>query len=116
MIIYIDGTDTDCRDEAKGPSGEVKIFFNAVAADAVKSDAPTAATYAGNKITVTGVSGSSVQYTIDGTTWKDLRGNWNGITFTSVELADIPGELTNVKVRQKTGNKEYSDPFAVTAG
>ena len=30
LIIYIDGTDTDCRDEAKGPSGEVKIFFNAV--------------------------------------------------------------------------------------
>ena len=30
IIIYIDGTDPDCRDEAKGASGAIKVFFNAV--------------------------------------------------------------------------------------
>ena len=30
IVIYIAGADEDCRDEAKGASGKVSIFFNAV--------------------------------------------------------------------------------------
>ena len=30
IVIYIAGADSDCRDEAKGASGEISIFFNAI--------------------------------------------------------------------------------------
>ena len=30
IVIYIAGADTDCRDEAKGASGMISIFFNAI--------------------------------------------------------------------------------------
>ena len=32
IVIYIAGADTDCRDEAKGASGEISIFFHTVEA------------------------------------------------------------------------------------
>ena len=118
FIIYIDGTDSDCRDDAKGPSGEIKIFFNAVEKAAEKSAQPTDVKYSTStkKITLTGVNGSKFEYSINnGTTWQALTGSWSGTTFTSAELNDIPGDLTNVKVRQKTGSKAYSDATAVTA-
>ena len=118
FIIYIDGTDPDCRDEAKGPSGEIKIFFNAVEKEAEKSAQPTDVKYntTTKKITLTGVNGSTFEYSIDGgTNWKSLNGSWSGTTFTSATLADIPADLTNVKVHQKTGSKAYSDATAVTA-
>lgn len=118
LIIYIDGTDNDCRDEAKGPNGEIKIFFNAVEKEAEKSAQPTNVKYSTTtkKITLTGVNGSTFEYSIDGgTTWKALNGSWSGTTFTSATLADIPTDLTKVKVRQKTGSKAYSDAVAVTA-
>ena len=118
FIIYIDGTDPDCRDEAKGPSGEIKIFFNAVEKAAEKSAQPTDVKYSTStkKITLTGVNGSKFEYSINnGTTWQALTGSWSGTTFTSAELNDIPGDLTNVKVHQKTGSKAYSDATAVTA-
>ena len=118
FIIYIDGTDSDCRDEAKGPSGEIKIFFNAVEKEAEKSAQPTDVKYSTTtkKITLTGVNGSTFEYSIDGgTNWKSLNGSWSGTTFTSATLADIPADLTNVKVHQKTGSKAYSDATAVTA-
>ena len=118
FIIYIDGTDPDCRDEAKGPSGEIKIFFNAVEKEAEKSAQPTDVKYlsASTRITLTGVTGSTVEYSINGgTTWKALNGSWSGSTFTSAALSDIPQGMDNVKVRQKTGSKAYSDATAVTA-
>ena len=118
LIIYIDGTDEDCRDEAKGPSGEVKIFFNAVEKAVTPSATPTDAKYnsENKKITLTGAgNGTTVEYTIDGTNWKALGGTWSGTTFTSVVLNDISGDLTNVKVRQKAVGKGYSDGVAVTA-
>lgn len=118
FIIYIDGTDQDCRDEAKGPSGEIKIFFNAVEKAAEKSAQPTNVKYSTGtkKITLTGVTGSTFEYSINGgTDWQALTGSWSGTTFTSATLNDIPADLTNVKVRQKTGSKAYSDATAVTA-
>ena len=118
FIIYIDGTDPDCRDDAKGPSGEIKIFFNAVEKAAEKSAQPTDVKYSKDtkKITLTGVNGSTFEYSTDGgSNWNALTGSWSGTTFTSATLDGIPSDLTNVKVRQKTGSKAYSDPTAVTA-
>ena len=123
LIVYLAGADDDCIDNAKGASGEIKIFFNAV--QKPSSTAPTAATVATDgKLTATGTTANTtanttVEVQINGGAWTTINGTWTDGTFTSA--AAIPnakaGDVINVRLTEtgKTASGSFTATNSMTA-
>ena len=112
MIVYLAGADDDCRDNAKGTSGDIKIFFNAVDAD--KVDDFTSATIDENgKLTVVGdgtkhTATTKVEVKVGEGAWSEVQGTWTTGRFVSTNALTGITKDSVVNVRLTETNKAPS--------
>ena len=113
IIVYLAGADDDCRDNAKGTSGDIKIFFNAIDAEKV-TDFTSATVGTDGKLTVAGVDGkhttnTKVEVKVGEGAWTEVAGEWTSGTFTSTNplTGVVAGTVVNVRLTE--ANKSPSD-------
>ena len=112
MIVYLAGADDDCRDNAKGTSGDIKIFFNAVDADKV-DDFTSATIGTDGKLTVVGdqekhTATTKVEVKVGEGAWSEVQGTWTTGTFDSTNALTGITKDSVVKVRLTETNKAPS--------
>ena len=118
IIVYLAGADDDCRDNAKGTSGDIKIFFNAIDAEKV-TDFTSAEVGTDGKLTVVGdaakhTTNTKVEVKIGDGSWTEVAGQWVDGTFTSTNPLTGVVKDTIVNVRLTETNKSPSEVKAAT--
>ena len=117
LIVYLAGADADCVDNAKGASGDIKIFFNAVQKSS--STKPTSATIGTDgKLTVVGTTANTdanttVKAQINGGEWTTIAGTWSNGTFTSTNtIGAKKDDVVNITLTET--DKKASDSVKAT--
>ena len=117
LIVYLAGADADCVDNAKGASGDIKIFFNAVQKSS--STKPSSATIGTDgKLTVVGTAANTdanttVKAQINGGEWTTIEGKWTDGTFTSTNgIGAKKDDVVNITLTEK--DKKASDSVQAT--
>ena len=111
VVIYMAGADDDCNDQGKTAAGSIKMFFNTQE----KSSALTKAEYTvedtkGTTVDLAGyVTGATVEYSTDGTTWKSA----GAVTNNQVKIADLTA-VTKLYIRQTEADKAASNAIEAT--
>ena len=111
VVIYMAGADDDCNDQGKTAAGSIKMFFNTQE----KSSALTKAEYTvhetnGTTVDLAGyVTGATVEYSTDGTTWKSA----GAVTNNQVKIADLTA-VPKLYIRQTEKDKAPSNQFEAT--
>lgn len=113
IIVYLAGADDDCRDNAKGTSGDIKIFFNAIDAEKV-TDFTSAEVGTDGKLTVVGdttkhTTNTKVEIKVGDGSWTEVAGQWVNGTFTSTNPLTGVVKDTIVNVRLTEANKSPSE-------
>lgn len=113
IIVYLAGADDDCRDNAKGTSGDIKIFFNAIDAEKV-TDFTSAEVGTDGKLTVVGdatkhTTNTKVEIKVGDGSWTEVAGQWVDGTFTSTNPLTGVVKDTIVNVRLTEANKSPSE-------
>ena len=111
VVIYMSGTDDDSNDSGKTSAGNIKMFFNTQE----KSSALTKAEYTvdgtnGTTVDLAGyVTGATVEYSTDGTTWKSA----GAVTNNQVKITDLTA-VTKLYIRQTEADKAASNAIEAT--
>lgn len=114
VVIYMAGADSDCNDQGKTSSGDIMMFFDT---ENAQTAAPTAATVDANgELTVTGVTGATVEYQVEGSAeWKTIQGNWNTTRFTSTEKLPEATKGKKINIRLTRAGEDPSDSLQATS-